>query len=227
LGVESAANYLGLIQIISSLLLVPLAVASVAALLIRFVGSRGDERAQLKWFFYVAALFLLYAIYGTISDALGVLPSMTGNTGTFVFASFLALFAIAVGIAILKYHLYEIDVIIRKSLVYGVLTVLLALAYFGGVALLETVLSVVSGQRSTIAIVISTLGIAALFTPLRGGIQAFIDRRFYRKKYDAERVLASFATLARDEVDFDELANALLRAVEETMEPVRAKIWLK
>jgi hypothetical protein len=138
-----------------------------------------------------------------------------------------ALFAGVLAMAILRYRLFDIDVLIRRTLQYAILSAILALVYFGGVVMLQTIFDVVVGQHdSPLITVVSTLTIAALFNPLRLRIQDFIDQRFYRKKYDAERALAQFATSARDEVDVDRLAAALLDTVEETVQPDRAALWL-
>lgn len=134
---------------------------------------------------------------------------------------------VSIGLAVFKYRLYDIDIIIRRTLVYAILTGLLALVYFGSVTLLTSTFSRVSGQQSALAIVVSTLLIAALFTPLRKRIQDWIDRRFYRRKYDAQRVLAQFAIVARDETDLDTLTAELVRVVQETMQPEQVSVWLR
>jgi hypothetical protein len=130
-------------------------------------------------------------------------------------------------IAILRYRLFEIDLIIRRTLQYSLLTALLSLVYFGGVALLQALLSVVGGQRSSpVVIVLTTLAIAALFNPLRRRLQDFIDRRFYRQKYNAERALADFAAAARSETDLAQLSIQLTHTIQETLQPYEVMLWL-
>jgi hypothetical protein len=135
---------------------------------------------------------------------------------------------LAVGIAILKYRLYDIDVLINRALVYGALTVLLVLVYFGGVAATQEIFRALTSQEQQpqLAIVVSTLVIAALFNPLRRRIQAFIDRRFYRRKYDAARTLEAYSAKLRDETDLDALNNVLVGVVRETMQPAHVSMWL-
>jgi hypothetical protein len=133
---------------------------------------------------------------------------------------------LTIAFSILRYRLFDIDLIIRRTLTYSILSLLLALVYFGSIFTLQRIFSAISNQQSSIVIVLSTLAIAALFNPLRRRVQDFIDLRFYRAKYDAERTLAQFAATARDEVDLEKLSGALLGTVEETMQPESSSLWL-
>jgi ADP-ribosylglycohydrolase len=135
----------------------------------------------------------------------------------------------AVGIAIMRYRLYEIDLLINRTLVYGALTATLALVYFGGIATTEAIFRALTGQEQQpqLAIVVSTLVIAALFNPLRRRIQSFIDRRFYRRKYDARKTLEAFSAKLRDETDLEALSDDLVGVVKETMQPVHVSLWLR
>jgi len=161
---------------------------------------------------FLASLFLLVGstILSGILTNLAILP-----------------FYLAIGFAITRYHLYDIDLIIRKTLQYALLTGLLLLVYFGSVILLQSLTENLFGEQSPLVIVLSTLAIAALFNPLRTRIQDFIDRRFYRKKYNAEQALAQFAATARDEVELDKLTAALLGVVAEAMQSESLTLWLK
>lgn len=189
---------------------------AIASLAHRFRRGGNLERQQIKWVilsvgiwaFTLVSIILPTGIPFTVLTYVGPLP------------------VIAIAVAILRYRLYDIDLIIRRTLVYGVLTVLLAVFYFGGVAVLQALLT--SGvQESPLTIVLSTLAIVTLFAPLRTRIQNFIDRRFYRRKYDARQILAQFVVTARDEVDLDELTAELLAVVNRTMQPDRVSLWLK
>jgi ABC-type protease/lipase transport system fused ATPase/permease subunit len=133
----------------------------------------------------------------------------------------------AMALAILKYRLYDIDVVINRTLVYGALSVTLALLYFGSIAVLQGAWIALTGQRSQLAVVASTLLIAALFNPIRHRIQSFIDRRFYRRKYDAAKTLESFSHRLRDEVDLENLSGELLGVVEQTIQPAHVSLWLR
>jgi hypothetical protein len=136
---------------------------------------------------------------------------------------------VAAGIAILRYRLYDIDVVLNRTLVYGGLTVILAAVYFGGVVTTQALMGALTGQeeQSQLTIVVSTLVIATLFNPLRYRIQAFIDRRFYRRKYDARKTLETFSAKLRDETDLDALSDDLVGVVRETMQPAHASLWLR
>jgi hypothetical protein len=135
---------------------------------------------------------------------------------------------VAIGMAVLRHRVWDIDLIIRRTLVYSLLTASLTLVYFINVVLLQELSQLITGQdQPPVATVLSTLAIAALFTPLRRRIQTFIDRRFYRRKYDAERVLDAFSATLRDDVDLDHLTNSILGAVEETMQPAHVSLWLR
>jgi hypothetical protein len=200
-------------------------VLSAVSLVFRYRRASGIQRQQIKWFAYAAALngFLVTIDIFDISQLLGnALWTLLGNV------AFASLYA-AVGIAVLRYRLYDIDVVINRTLVYGSLTLTLALVYFGGVAGTQAVLSVLTGQEQQpqLAIVVSTLVIAALFNPLRHRIQSFIDRRFYRRKYDASKTLAAFSARLRDETDLNALRDDLLGVVRETMQPEHVSLWLR
>jgi hypothetical protein len=218
----------GPILIIWGLALVAVAVASVISLFIRYRRSQIVERQQIKWLLYASGiLVLVYAVvyFVTAPDSQGS-SFASGWANLLLVLSILAL-PVAITIAILRYQLFDIDVIIRKTAVYAVLSALLALVYFGVIVVLQNVFEAASGQQSPITIVVSTLVIAALFAPLRRRVQDFIDRRFYRRKYDAEKTLAAFAEFVRDETDMEALTAELLRVVGETMQPQRMTIWLK
>jgi hypothetical protein len=210
---------------LSVLLLGGVAAASVV---IGRRGARGVERQQIKWLLYVGPIFF-------VASGLHIgfyyfwLPE--GSWG--LWASYLLVIVgglsvpIAIGVAILRYRLYEIDILINRTLVYGILTATLIALYFAGIVVLQRVFVFLTGQQSTLAVVASTLLIAALFTPLRRRIQSFIDLRFYRRKYDARKTLETFSAQLRDETDLDSLSSDLVGVVAETMQPTHVSLWLR
>jgi hypothetical protein len=188
-----------------------------AAVVVRFRRTRGIERQQIKWFLYAAALIPTFS----------VLDYIPGPVGAVLFGLVVIALPTAIGIAVLRYRLYDIDVVINRTLVYGALTVSLVLVYFGGVASLQYVFRLLAGRESQLAVVASTLAIAALFNPLRGRVQAFMDRRFYRRKYDAARTLDRFGSRLREETDLDALSGHLIEVVRETMQPAHVSLWMR
>jgi len=198
---------------------------SLIAMILRLRRSRGDERQQLKWIAYAGGIMVAAFLGGFALPGTGLIGDLVWATG------FVALVGIpiAAGIAILKYRLYDIDLVINRTLVYGSLTATLALVYFGGVATTQTIFRALTGQEQQpqLAIVISTLVIAALFNPLRRRIQSFIDRRFYRRKYDAAKTLEAFSAKLRDETDLDAVSDDLVGVVRETMQPAHVSLWLR
>jgi hypothetical protein len=184
------------------------------------------ERQQIKWFAYAITVTATGAILTyTIGEASG-LPWVRGIGFVVVMVGLVGI-PTSVGIAILRYRLYDIDHIINRTLVYGALTTLLVAVYVGSVVSLQGALRALSGQESQLAVVASTLLIAALFNPLRRRIQAFIDRRFYRKKYDTRKTLEAFSTKLRDETDLEAVSDDLVGVVRETMQPAHVSLWLR
>lgn len=194
--------------------------AGALALFIRFYRSRGDERAQLKWFTYATVLAVLVWQMANVLSIFGPWTGVLSNLG-------FILLPITLAIAMLKYRLYDIDVIIRRTVTYALVAAMLAAVYFGSVILLQQAFASVTGQRSEVITVLSTLAIAALFVPLRNSIQTEIDKRFNRKKYDAQQVLNEFAKTVRDETDLGNLTARLMQVVDETMQPKSVSVWLK
>jgi hypothetical protein len=190
--------------------------------------ARGVERQQIKWLLYVGPLFFIAA-----GLHIGFYYFWLAERAWGLWASYLLVAIgglsgpIAIGIAILRYRLYEIDIIINRTLVYGALTTTLVALYFGGIVVLQRVFVLLTGQKSTLAVVASTLLIAALFTPLRQRIQGFIDKRFYRSKYDARKTLEAFSAQLRNETDLEALSDDLVGVVRETMQPAHISLWLR
>jgi hypothetical protein len=224
LGIEGLARGYNPVQTIMPALLF---VAAVSTLGLRLRRTRGIEHQQIKW----PAFILLVGAGGSIlydtaiSEAIGL--RWLEWVGYVVVITALVGFPISIGIAIVRYRLYEIDIIINRALVYGSHTATLIVLYFGGIVVLQRVFVLLTGQQSTLAVVASTLLIAALFSPLRRTIQSFIDRRFYRRKYDARKTLEAFSAKLRDETDLEALNNDLVSVVRETMQPAHVSLWLR
>jgi hypothetical protein len=218
-GVEPPRGVFEATSILEDVLLTAGVVGAVASVALRLWRSRGEERQQIKWLVYAASVVVV--------GALGLFLPSPSSIFWAVTLLGLAAMPVAVGIAILRYRLYEIDLIINRTLVYGPLTAMLVLFYLGGVVSLQYAFRALTGQESQLGIVASTLAIAALFNPLRRWLQAFVDRRFYRRKYDARKTLEAFAAKLRDETDLEALNNELVEVVRETMQPAHVSLWLR
>ena len=193
----------------------------------RLRSAIGVERQQIKWFAYAVAatisgIILAYMIPESIN-----MPLWFERAGFALNIAVTPAIPISMGIAILRYRLYDIDILINRTLVYSSLTAMLVLVYSGGVTLLQGVLRGLTGQESTLAVVASTLFIAALFNPLRRRIQGFIDRRFYRSTYDARKTLETFSDKLRGETDLEALGDDLVGVVQDTMQPAHVSVWLR
>jgi hypothetical protein len=219
---RAATDGLSLLWVIG---LLSIAVGSLTSIIVRF--RRGDDniRQQIKWLLYAGALMVFivafslvfFSTYNTSPVWLNIVVSIAFMT-----------LPLAIANAILRYRLYDIDIIIRRTLSYSLLTAVLALVYFGGIILLQNVFVRLFGSAdSPLITVLSTLAIAGLFNPLRSQIQKFIDRQFFRSKYDTEEALADFAAVARDEVDMVRLSESLIAVVENTMQPEQTSLWLR
>jgi hypothetical protein len=216
------------LAVVLQLLQVVLLLAAGLALVVRFRRSRGAERQQIKWVALSGALSAIVTAAFWLSGGWDWAARLGDWEYLVVLPYSLAVVAIpaAIGVAILRYQLYDIDLLINRTLVYGMLTVGLGLLYWGSVIVLQQVLRPLT-QGSELAIIGSTLAIAALFQPARSRIQAAVDRRFYRRKYDATQTLAAFSATLRSEVDLDSLSRELLAVVRQTLQPDCASLWLR
>jgi hypothetical protein len=229
-----ASRLLGMTLLLTSLL------AALFSVILRLRHARGDERQQLKWFMFAAVPL---TVLGTLDELDTIVANYTtdfmfhpvyilyelGLLVPIVYVLVLALLVLPVCtyIAILRYNLYDIDVVINRTLVYAPLTATLVAFYFGGIVVLQRIFVALTGEQSALAVVASTLLIAALFSPLRRRIQSFIDRRFYRRKYDARKTLEAFSSKLRDETDLEALNNELVGVVRETLQPEHVSLWLR
>ena len=192
------------------------------------------QKQQVKWFIFGFGVYAVtfvptVPLTNLLLDPAISQPQLLRDIFTYAFFFLTGMVALplSIGFAILRYRLWDIDVIIRRTLIYSLLTLMLALVYFGSIVVLQQVFRGFTGPASDFAIILSTLAIAALFNPLRLRLQGTIDRRFYRRKYDAQQVLTRFAATARDEVELDKLTGELLTVVGETMQPTNVSLWLK
>jgi hypothetical protein len=191
-------------------------------------GARGVERQQIKWLLYAAPIWFFGSAFKIAVFYFGLVEEPWGLWVGYLLVAIGGLGGpIAIGIAILRYRLYEIDTLINRTLVYGALTATLVAVYVGSIIVLQGLVRALTTQESQLAIVASTLAVAALFNPLRHRIQGFIDRRFYRRKYDAAKTLEAFSGRLRDETDLDALNAELVGAVRETMQPAHVSLWLR
>jgi hypothetical protein len=218
LRLEGADAALATIAAVGATLILASFVASVLAPVVRFRHARGAQRQQLKWIAYAV---VLAALIHLLADSL--LPHLVELAQPVE----LSVFAIAVGIAILRHHMYDIDLVINRTLVYGLLTASLGLGYAGAVLVLGQVFGGVGGEPPSWAVAGATLAVAALFQPARRRIQQVVDRRFNRRKYNTAKTIQAFSTRLRDQVDLDTLSTELLAVVDQTMEPTRVSLWLR
>jgi hypothetical protein len=239
-GKLTTYQFFGVSRLLGMTLLSTSILAALFSVILRLRHARGDDRPQIKWFLFAAVPL---TVLGTLDQLDTIVTLFTtdfmfrpvyilyswGLLVLVVYVQVLALLLVPICtyIAILRYNLYDIDVVVNRTLVYGSLTATLVALYFVGIVLLQRLFVLLTGQRSTLAVVASTLLIAALFTPLRRRIQSFIDRRFYRRKYDARKTLEAFSAQLREETDLNALSEDLVGVVRKTMQPAHVSLWLR
>jgi hypothetical protein len=211
---------------ITDLAAMPVFLVSLASMVSRLRGARGRERLQLKWITYAASLTATSFAAAFAADLLTDLRVASDALFLLGVVGFAGI-PVAAGVAILRHKLYDIDRIINRTLVYGLLTLSLAVVYVGGIVLTQGFFRALTGQETRLAVVASTLAMAALFGPLRRRVQAFIDRRFYRRKYDAAKTLEAFSVRLREETDLDALGEDLVGVASEAVQPAHARLWLR
>jgi hypothetical protein len=223
LGLESAKGLLQLLGVVSGLLFPVFVVLVLASLVLRFRRARGDERQQLKWFTFAAAVpVVLGPTLGSVVER--VRPPVVGSV---FFMLLISTIPTAIGVAVLKYRLYDIDRLINRTAVYGLLTALLGATYAGVVLGLGQLFGGIGTAPPSWAVAGATLAVAALFQPARRRIQQAVDRRFNRRRYNAARTIEAFSARLRDEIDLDTLSAELLAVVDQTMQPTSASLWLQ
>jgi hypothetical protein len=238
-GKLTTYGFFGVSRLLGMTLLSTSLLVALFSIILRLRHARGNDRQQLKWFLF-AAVPLTFV--GSLDGLDGIIANFTtdfmfhpvymlysrGLLVPVLYVEVLALLLVPICtyVAILRYNLYDIDVVVNRTLVYGSLTAMLVALYFVGIVVLQRVFVLLTGQRSTLAVVASTLLIAALFNPLRRRIQSFMDRRFYRRKYDATKTLEAFSATLRKETDLEALREGLVGVVRETMQPEHVSLWL-
>jgi hypothetical protein len=217
------------IQFVSQIGVILSGIAAAASLVIRFRFSQGEERQQIKWFVYASVWLVFFVVISMLAYFLAIDPNAPYPLGAFLgIPNALTLIAlpVATAMAILKYRLWDIDVIIRRTLIYVALTAILIIIYFASVVGLQWIFLGLIGSGSTLAVVVSTLTIAFLFNPLRSRVQSEIDRRFYRRRYNIDQTVSDFSVRLRNEVDLDQLQSHLIDVVRETIQPEFIQLWL-
>jgi len=218
-GVDSPV--VGVVRVAAGFVVAGSIVASVVSVIVRLRRAGSEQRQQIKWLAYGGAV-----VVGTIFVA-GFISVWSVTVSIVIISVALLGLPIFTGIAIARHRLYDIDILINRTLVYGSLTATLALVYVGSVVSLQAALRVLTGQESNLAVVASTLAIAALFNPLRRRVQAFVDRRFYRRKYDAAKTLAAFNARLREETNLEALSDELVGVARRTVQPTHVSLWLR
>ena len=224
IGVAAARDAADVVIIPIAVLFLAILLGCVASIVARWRGAQGLERQQLKWFAFGAGVIPAVAVLAGVLSILA--PGIGDASGGNLWPLSVAGLPVAAAIAILRYRLYDIDVLIRRTLIYAALSAVLVGAYVAGVALFQSLLAPFTSGNG-VAVAISTLGVVGLFQPVRGRVQRTVDRRFYRSKYDAERTLDAFAARLREQIDLGALERELLAVVDETLQPVRASVWLR
>lgn len=225
LGVAALAPAMGLLAALLPVFLLGV-LLSLGSPLARLPRARGVEREQIKWVGSAGMLLVFALLLSGLLRPLGLAPAIADFISSVMYALGVVGVPVAMGVAILRYRLYDIEVIIRRTLIYGSVLAVLAAAYLGGVVLVQSVLRTFT-SGSEIAVAASTLLTVALFQPLRSRVQQAVDQRFYRSRYDASRTIDAFAEELRDEVDLESVRAHLLDAVGETMSPAHASVWLR
>lgn len=227
LGIEGARPVVDAVGVVGWVLAVVLFAAAGAATVLRLRRSTGATHQQMKWVCYAAAILGVVWAQWTVLYLVGAMGDVMFAAELFIVAAAMAAVPVAMGIAILRYRLYGIDVIIRKTLVYAALVAILGAAYIGGVVLLSEGLRSLTGGTGAVAVTLSTLGVAAMFQPLRRRIQHAVDRRFYRDHYDSARIVSLFNHRMRDEIDLGALETELLAVVNAALQPASVGLWLR